>query len=85
MKINELGSLLAQEGFSPSVYSLDGGMPGYEGYSLSRRGNEWLLEYYERGGRWPERTFSTEEEACLYVYKMLHKHFQNYRNSKLGP
>lgn len=52
----------------PRVYSLDGDL-NYNSTILYHSYNEWHVFYYERGVRENERTFSSEEEACDYIYQ----------------
>lgn len=67
----ELKEKLDNLGVRETSYSLyDDLMPGrivlYHSY------HEWQVFYFdERGGRNDEKIFTSEEEACKYIYKLL--------------
>lgn len=66
----ELRNTLDQEGIRPDAYSLEGGL--YEDrLCIDEVYGQWLVYYVERGKRWDERTFSTEDEACRHLLELL--------------
>jgi hypothetical protein len=76
MNAAELRALLAKEGFDPDVYSIDGGLPPYEGLLLEPSGTAWTIDHVERGIRRPLESFSSEDEACRRMYELLSRHFR---------
>lgn len=72
MTLVELASLLERVGIRPDAYSLEGGLPD-DRYCIERRGSTWYVYYAERGNRNAERLFTTEEEACEYLYALLQR------------
>jgi succinylglutamic semialdehyde dehydrogenase len=59
----ELKQLLDAEAFDPKVYSLDGGLPN-DRLCLSAEDGNWHVYYSERGSRFDEQCYSSEDEAC---------------------
>jgi len=63
MKKEELRQILEHEGFDPRIYSLDGGMPN-DKLCLAQESGRWCVYYTERGVRFDEHWFGSEDEAC---------------------
>lgn len=58
---------------SPQRYSLNGELKS-DAIILFHNYTKWEVFYLdERGGRNEEKTFSSEEEACLYIYMLFIK------------
>lgn len=70
MNKEELRNRLGKEGISRSLYSLDGGFPN-EKICLSYEGGYWIVYYSEKGLRTGLINFSTENEACKYIYDQI--------------
>ena len=62
---------LEDSGVRPDAYSIDG--PSEEAYCLSRSGQNWVVFYYERGIETGKKTFSSENEACEYLLRIVRK------------
>jgi hypothetical protein len=63
MNKNELQNLLNKEGFNPRTYSLDGGLPN-DKLCLSAEDGRWCVYYTEKGVRFDEQWFDSEDKAC---------------------
>ena len=50
-----------------AAYCLDGGLPN-ECYTLEQRATGWAVYYSERGRRSMEQVFSTEAQACQFLF-----------------
>ena len=75
MDKNELKYKLNKLNVVESFYSLDGQLLP-DRIVLFQNYNIWDVFYFdERGNRDNERTFSTENEACNYIYE----HFKNQK------
>lgn len=70
MKTDELKRVLDSEKFNPNVYSLDDGLPN-DRLCLSEEAEKWCVYYSERGIRFDEEYFSSEEEACENLLRRL--------------
>jgi hypothetical protein len=55
---------------SRAAYCLDGGLPN-ECYTLEPRAAEWAVYYSERGRRSMEHVFSTEAQACQFLFDWI--------------
>lgn len=64
----KLKRLLEEKKIPEKVYSLRGGLPN-EAYCIRKRSEKWEVYYSERGGESDLKEFSSEEEACQYLYK----------------
>jgi hypothetical protein len=66
MKIRELKERLMQENIRSNVYDLAG--DGFdEGYCLERMSDGWHYYFRERGTRFDERVFTSEDDAAEYL------------------
>ena len=63
MNKTKLKQLLDAEKFDPKVYSLDGGLPN-DRLCFSAEAGKWCVYYSERGSRFDEKCFASEDEAC---------------------
>lgn len=66
----ELVKQLDGLGVNRAAYCLDGGLPN-ECYTLEPRANEWAVYYSERGRRSMEHVFSTEAQACQFLFDWI--------------
>lgn len=66
----ELVKQLDEFGVNRAAYSLDGGLPN-ECYTLESRATEWAVYYSERGRRNMEHVFSTEAQACQFLFDWI--------------
>jgi hypothetical protein len=71
----QLQTRLRKEGFNPVNYSIEGPPPPYEGLILSRAGNVWKIEHFERGVRRELESIANEDQACERMYELLKQHF----------
>jgi len=60
----DLRRILRSRGVDPARYSLDGGLAHDTTCLEYRHKKKWCVYYTERGYRFDERCFDTEEEAC---------------------
>ena len=70
MNKNELKQILQLEGFDPRVYSLEGGLAN-DRLCLVHEGGRWCVYYTERGVRFDEQWFDSEDEACKRMLAAL--------------
>ena len=70
MNKDELKRTLDAEGFNPSVYSLEGGLPN-DRLCLSHEQGRWCVYYTERGERFDEQWFDSESDACQRLLSEL--------------
>ena len=70
MKKNALRRLLDGENFNPNVYCLDGGLPN-DRLCLTFEVGRWCDYYSERGSRFDEEYFASEDEACDNLLRRL--------------
>jgi hypothetical protein len=71
MKKLELSNKLSLLGIDKAQYSLDGELKP-DSIILFRNYSRWEVFYLdERGGRNNERIFTTESEACCYIYGLF--------------
>lgn len=70
MKREELKKILDDEWVAPYEYSLFG--ENDSGLIMERqRDGKWLVYISDKGEKFSERFFETEDEACQYVYENL--------------
>ena len=70
MNKNELKLVLDKERFDPRACSLDGGLHN-DTLCLAAEGERWCVYYTERGIRFDEEWFNTEDEACRRLLSRL--------------
>jgi hypothetical protein len=66
----ELKQVLDGEKFNPKVYSLEGGCLN-DRLCISAENGRWVCYYTERGSRYDEQWFETEDEACKELLRRL--------------
>lgn len=71
MKKYELKNVLKKMGVPSHHYNLDGAGRDDERLCLDYTNNEWSVYYSERGVKTTNIKFSSEEEACQYIYEQL--------------
>ena len=76
MTLAELKERLKREGFRPDLYSLDGGLPAFEGLVLKERTGRWTIEHCERGLCRELENLGSENAACERMYELLSAHFR---------
>lgn len=67
--IAELQEILALAQVDPTYYSFDSSP--HEALCMLRQGGTWLVFLSERGKRYEEQTFETEDRACVYFLKRV--------------
>jgi hypothetical protein len=72
---DDLAEILRLAEVDPTYFHLFGPTAD-EGLCLLRMGRDWQVFVSERGERYEERTFPTEDEACVYFLKRI---FQLWR------
>jgi hypothetical protein len=70
MTLQELIDALSRQGVQPRAYDLEGTSRD-EVYCLDNVHGKWIVYYRERGMRRDERVFSSEDEACCYLFELL--------------
>lgn len=70
MTTNELKQILQNERFDPRSYSLDGGTAN-DTLCISQENGRWCYYYTERGERFDEQWFDSEDEACNHLLSRL--------------
>lgn len=70
MNRSELKHILQREAFDPGIYSLDGGLAN-DTLCLAHEGERWCVYYTERGARFDEQWFESEDEACELMLSNL--------------
>lgn len=71
MKSNELKEKLQQLGIPAYLYNLDSVGRTDERLCLEYSNNEWHVYYSERGVKTTDKIFTSEDEACEYIYVQL--------------
>ena len=71
MKKDELQKVLTKTGVPSTVYNLDGNGRTDERFCLEAVNNEWRVYFKERGVKTTNEKFSSEEEACQFIYEQL--------------
>jgi hypothetical protein len=72
MTLQELEHKLVAVAVPKDAYCLSGGVPN-ETYCIERTADSWNVYYSERGSRSELRRFSSEDDACKYLYALLTK------------
>lgn len=71
MKKNELRDALIEMEISSILYNLDGNGRTDERFCLEFTNNECRVHFFERGVKTTNEKFSSEEEACQFIYEQL--------------
>jgi hypothetical protein len=74
MRVADVKEILGSAQVDPTYYSLDGDR--HEALCIVAAGQTWQVFLSERGQRYEEQTFSSEDEACTWFLKRL---FQLWR------
>jgi hypothetical protein len=81
MKKIELKNKLDELNVYPRFYSLEGDLLP-DRIVLYHNYNKWQVFYFdERGNRDKEKIFSTESEACEYIYEYFKKQIEIEKNT----
>jgi hypothetical protein len=67
--VDDLDEVLRAAEVDPSAYHLYGSSD--EGLCILPEGQAWKVFMSERGSRSDDRTFNTEDEACVYFLKRI--------------
>ena len=78
MTTSDLIEILDTLGVDPRSYHLFGPTAD-EGLCLLPEGQDWHVFFSERGQRYDERTFATEDEACVHLLKWILRLRQAHR------
>ena len=70
VNISELKADLDQAGVPANLYSLDGGLWG-DRLCVANEAPLWIVYHSERGQRYEEVVFTTEDEACRQLWTLL--------------
>ena len=71
LKSKELKKELEQLGIPAYLYNLDGIGRADERLCLEFSDNEWHVYYSEKGVKTTDKIFTSEDEACEYIYVQL--------------
>lgn len=69
MKIADAQEIVESAQVDPTYYSFDGDR--HEALCIVSAGHEWNVFISERGSRYEDRTFQSEDEACVWFLKRL--------------
>jgi hypothetical protein len=69
MNVADVREVVQAARVDPTYYSLDG--ERHEALCLMSRGQRWYVFLSERGERFEERAFESQDEACVYFLKRL--------------
>ncbi|MGI8662552.1 MAG: hypothetical protein ACR2LQ_04980 [Acidimicrobiales bacterium] len=71
MRVADAQEIVEAARVDPTYFSFDG--ERHEALCLLAAGQTWQVFLSERGQRYEERSFETEDEACTYFLKRLFK------------
>lgn len=69
MQLDDVREIAQAAQVDPTYFSLDG--ERHEALCLIAHGQSWHVFLSERGERYEERIFGSEDEACVYFLKRL--------------
>ena len=69
MKASDVEEICQSARVEPAYYKISGEL--HEALCLLQEGSVWKVFLSERGGRYEEREFDTEDGACVYFLKRL--------------
>lgn len=81
MKREELKKELQQMNVPSHYYNLDGTGRTDERYCLEFVNNEWQVYFSERGIKTTYKIFTSEDEACEYIFKQFYDSNKNMSRS----
>lgn len=73
----ELKELLIYENIPSNSYSLDGGLLN-DTLCIDKTKRGWIVYYTERGVKYEEMGFPSEEDACFYFYERIKRMLGRY-------
>lgn len=74
MSPQEIVDRLKRHGVDPNdVFNANGDLLENDKYHLVSSGSVWQVYYSERGHKWDYREFSSESDACEYLWSLLEK------------
>lgn len=77
MNKEELEKVLGEKRVDTIYYDLGGKKNSQEGaFKLEFADNEWCVYTEERGRKFIDGKFATEDEACQYIYSQLEQYFK---------
>lgn len=71
MRKQELKKALFEMGVPSSYFNLDGTGRTDERFCLEFIDNEWRVYFCERGIKTTNESFTSEEDACRFIYEQL--------------
>ena len=74
MRVDDVREIVEAARVDPTYYSFEGSH--HDALCVLAEGQTWHVFLSERGDRFEERTFASEDEACVYFLKRL---FQVWR------
>jgi hypothetical protein len=69
MRVTDVREIIEAARVDPAYYSFDGDR--HEALCVLADGQTWKVFLSERGQRYEEHSFSSEDEACTYFLKRL--------------
>jgi hypothetical protein len=69
MRVGDLREIVQAARIDPRLYSFDA--ETHESLCLLASGQEWRVFISERGQRMEERTFASEDDACVHFLKRI--------------
>ena len=73
MTVEDLNNNLIILGIHPRNYTLNGPPYNDSSWVIELKGKVWSVFNFERGKRYDERFFNSEDEACKYIFEKLKK------------
>ena len=74
MRVTDAEEIVKGARVDPTYYSFDGDR--HEALCIVAVGQEWRVFMSERGSRYEEHTFTSEDEACLWFLQRLFQLWQ---------
>ena len=71
MNLRDVEEICTTARVDPTYFSI--GSERHEALSIVQQGQRWHVFLFERGERFEERVFGSEDEACVYFLKRLFK------------
>ncbi len=80
MTLAELQSKLDEDGVLRGLYSLAGGVPDNQTYTINEQNGKFHVYYTERGGRYDLAVFDNQEDAVDHFMKNFYTELVKYSN-----